>query len=79
MYCLQEGKTALIMASARGHESVVRPLLEMGNKENINYQIEVSKTSLAHADILTIVHMCTCRIHSGMLYFLHPKRAIMVW
>jgi hypothetical protein len=38
---LQEGKTALILASAKGHDSVVCSLLET-DMIDIDYQVEVS-------------------------------------
>ena len=76
---LQEGKTALILSSAQGHESVVCSLLEMGApKININYQMEVSTLAVAlsiHADTLPNAY----RIRKRVLCFLHMRRAMMAW
>ena len=41
-YCLQEGKTALILAAERNHGIVVVSLLESGLNVAIDYQTKVS-------------------------------------
>ena len=77
---IQEGKTALILSSVQGHESVVCSLLEMGApKININYQMEVSKKASVVLSILMHALPNVCRIRKRVLCFLHMRRAMMVW
>ena len=57
VYCLlQNGMTALILASIRGHKDVVETLLEAGAKPDIQDKVTVC----VHVFVFLLMCVCVC-------------------